>query len=292
MVAATVGAPRGLGASRWRFRRPSVLPGFSIAFGYTVLYLSLVVLIPLAALIARATEAGASGFWDAAADPRVAAALRTSFGTAFAAALVDAAFGLLVAWVLTRYRFPGRKVLDAAVDLPFALPTAVAGIALAALYAPNGWIGGLLEPLGIQVAFTPLGIFVALVFVGLPFTVRTVQPLIGEIDRELEEAAATLGASRARAIRTVLLPPLIPAILTGFALAFARAVGEYGSVIFVAGNIPYVSEIAPLLIIIRLEEFNYAGATVIATIMLGISFLTLLCINGLQAYSRRRFGDA
>ena len=213
-----------------------------------------------------------------------------SFGLSFAAALVDAAFGLLAAWVLTRYRFPGRKLLDAAVDLPFALPTAVAGIALAALYAPNGWIGSLVAPLGLKVAFTPLGIFVALVFVGLPFAVRTVQPLIAEIDRELEEAAATLGASRIRAVWTALLPPLVPAVLTGFTLAFARAVGEYGSVIFIAGNTPYVSEIAPVLIIIKLEEYNYAGATVIAAIMLAISFVTLLAINLIQAWARRNFG--
>jgi len=277
-------------APRWRFRKPSVLPGFSLAFGYTIAYLGLIVLIPLGVLILRASTVGFAGLWEVATESRVAAALRVSFGLSFAAAAVDAVFGLLVAWTLTRYRFPGRKILDAAVDLPFALPTAVAGIALAALYAPNGWIGGLFEPWGVKVAFTPLGIFVALVFVGLPFSVRTVQPLIAEIDRELEEAAATLGASRARAVWTVLLPPLLPAILTGFALAFARAVGEYGSVIFVAGNIPYVSEIAPLLIIIKLEEYNYTGATVIATIMLAISFLTLLAINGLQAFSRRRFG--
>jgi sulfate transport system permease protein len=274
----------------WAFRRPSVLPGFSLAFGYAAAYLGLIVLLPLAALVWRASGVGLGGLWAIATEERVAAALKTSFGISFAAALVDAAFGLLVAWVLTRYRFPGRRLLDAIIDLPFALPTAVAGIALAALYAPNGWVGSLLAPLGLKVAFTPLGIFVALVFVGLPFCVRTVQPLIGEIDRELEEAAATLGASRTRAVWTVLLPPLVPTILTGFALAFARAVGEYGSVIFIAGNLPYVSEIAPLLIVIKLEEFNYDGATVIATIMLAISFATLLLINGLQAYSRRRFG--
>jgi sulfate/thiosulfate transport system permease protein len=290
MVAATLDAPRVRPAPRWRFRRPSVLPGFNLAFGYAVVYLCLIVLIPLAGLLIRASTAGFEGLWAAATEPRVAAALRVSFGVSFAAALVDVAFGLLTAWVLTRYRFPGRKVLDAIVDLPFALPTAVAGIALAAIYAPNGWIGALVAPLGLKIAYTPLGIFVALVFVGLPFAVRTVQPLIAEIDRELEEAAATLGASRTRAIWTVLLPPLLPAVLTGFALAFARAVGEYGSVIFVAGNIPYVSEIAPLLIIIKLEEFDYTGATVIATVMLAISFLTLLAINALQAYSRRRFG--
>ena len=290
MPATALPAAAGLARTRLRFRRPSALPGFGLAFGYTIAYLGLIVLLPLAALVLRASALGPSGLWAVAADERVAAALKVSFGMAFAAALVDAAFGLLVAWVLTRYDFPGRKLLDAAVDLPFALPTAVAGIALATLYAPNGWIGGLLEPLGLKVAFTPLGVFVALVFVALPFSVRTVQPLIAEIDRELEEASATLGASRARTVWTVLLPPLVPAVLTGFALAFARAVGEYGSVIFVAGNMPYVSEIAPLLIVIKLEEFNYAGATAIATIMLAMSFVTLLVINLLQAFSRRRFG--
>ncbi|HEX8165428.1 MAG TPA: sulfate ABC transporter permease subunit CysT [Beijerinckiaceae bacterium] len=291
------GAALALGASApradaWRFRRSSALPGFNLAFGYTLLYLSLVVLLPLGALVLRASSVGLAGLWEVATDARVAAALRISFGLSFAAAAADAVFGLLVAWVLARYRFPARTILDAAVDLPFALPTAVAGIALAALYAPNGWIGGALASLGLKVAFTPLGIFVALVFVGLPFAVRTVQPLVAELDREVEEAAATLGASRARAVRTVLLPPLAPAVLTGFALAFARAVGEYGSVIFIAGNVPYVSEIAPLLIIIRLEEFNYAGATAIATVMLMISFAALLAINLIQSYSRRRFGDA
>jgi sulfate/thiosulfate transport system permease protein len=279
-------------AARPRFRRASAIPGFGLAFGYTLLYLGLIVLLPLAVLVVRASSLGLAGFWSALSDARVLGALKVSFGLSFAAALVDAAFGLLVAWVLTRYRFPGRKLLDAAVDLPFALPTAVAGIALAALYAPNGWIGSLVAPLGLKVAFTPLGIFVALVFVGLPFTVRTVQPLIAEIDREIEEAAATLGASRTRAVWTALLPPLVPAVLTGFALAFARAVGEYGSVIFIAGNTPYVSEIAPLLIIIKLEEYNYAGATVIAAIMLAISFLALLAINLIQAWTRRRFGHA
>jgi sulfate transport system permease protein len=293
MGAATLaGGTAGAGRRGSAFRRPSALPGFPLAFGYTVLYLSLIVLIPLAVLVARASSLGVAGLWEVATDERVAAALKVSFGLSFAAALVDAVFGLLVAWVLTRYRFPGRKLLDAAVDLPFALPTAVAGIALAALYAPNGWIGSLLAPLDVKVAFTPLGVFVALVFVGLPFAVRTVQPLIAELDREIEEAAATLGASRGRAVWTVILPPLLPAVLTGFALAFARAVGEYGSVIFIAGNVPFVSEIAPLLIIIKLEEFNYAGATAIATIMLAISFSALLAINLIQAWSRRRFGHA
>ena len=278
------------GAARLRIREPSALPGFGLSLGYTLFYLSGIVLIPLSVLVYRAAGIGLSGFGDVLRDPRVLAALKTSFGIAFAAALTASLFGLLVAWVLTRYRFPARRLLDAAVDLPFALPTAVAGIALAALYAPNGWIGSLVEPLGLKIAFTPLGIFVALVFVALPFAVRTVQPLIGEIDRELEEAAATLGASRAEAVFKVVLPPLIPGIMTGFVLAFARAVGEYGSVIFVAGNLPFVSEIAPLLIIIKLEEFNYAGATGIATIMLAISFGTLLLINLLQTYTRRRYG--
>ncbi|MGA0597065.1 sulfate ABC transporter permease subunit CysT [Enterovirga sp. CN4-39] len=275
-----------------RLKQPSALPGFGLSLGYTLTYLSVIVLIPLAALIYRAAGIGLSGFADVLADPRVQAALRTSFGIAFAAAFTASLFGLLVAWVLTRYRFPARRLVDAAVDLPFALPTAVAGIALAALYAPNGWIGSLLEPLGLKVAFTPLGIFVALVFVALPFAVRTVQPLIGEIDRELEEAAATLGASRLVTVFRVVLPPLIPGMLTGFVLAFARAVGEYGSVIFVAGNLPYVSEIAPLLVVIKLEEYDYKGATAIASIMLAISFVSLLLINLLEAYARRRLGHA
>jgi len=280
------------GPAAFRLKEPSALPGFGLSLGYTLSYLALIVLIPLTALVYRAAGIGVPGFADVLRDPRVVAALKTSFGIAFAAALVASLFGLLVAWVLTRYRFPGRRVVDAAVDLPFALPTAVAGIALATLYAPNGWIGSLLEPLGLKIAFTPFGIFVALVFVALPFAVRTVQPLIGEIDRELEEAAATLGASRAEAVFKVVLPPLIPGVLTGFVLAFARAVGEYGSVIFVAGNLPFVSEIAPLLVIIKLEEYDYAGATAIATVMLCISFVALLLINLLEAYARRRLGQA
>ncbi len=272
------------------FRRPSAIPGFPIAFAYTLTYLGLIVLLPLAVLILRASSLGPSGLWNVLSDARVLSALRISFGLSFAAALLNAVFGLLVAWVLVRYEFPGRKLLHATVDLPFALPTAVAGIALAALYAPNGWIGEPLAALGIKVAYTPLGIFIALVFVGLPFAVRTVEPLIAEIDQETEEASATLGANRGQTLWRVVLPPLIPAILTGFALAFARAVGEYGSVIFIAGNIPYLSEIAPILIVIRLEEFNYAGATGIAVVMLAISFMTLLVINLIQSWSRRRFG--
>jgi sulfate/thiosulfate transport system permease protein len=273
-----------------RFKQPSALPGFGLALGYTLFYLGIIVLLPLAALVAEAAGLGFRGIWAVATETRVLAALRVSFGLAFAAALVDCAFGLLIAWVLTRYRFPGRKLLDAAVDLPFALPTAVAGIALATLYAPNGWIGAGLAEFGIKIAFTPAGIFVALVFVALPFTVRTVQPLIAEIDRSIEEVSATLGASRWQTVWYVIVPMLSPALLTGFALAFARSVSEYGSVIFIAGNIPYVSEIAPVLIVIKLEEFNYPGATAIAVIMLAIAFVVLFAINLIQAWSRRRFG--
>lgn len=286
-------APADAGApprQAWRFRRPSVLPGFGLSFGYTLTCLGLVVLLPLAALVARASGLGFTGIWDVATDPRVASALKLSFGVSLLSAFVASVFGFIVAWVLTRYHFPGRKIVDAAVDLPFALPTAVAGIALASLYAPDGLIGAPLERLGLQVAYTPLGVFVAMTFVGLPFAVRTVQPLISEIDKEVEEASATLGATRRATLLKVVLPPLIPAVLTGFALAFARGVGEYGSVIFIAGNLPYVSEIAPLLIVIKLSEFDYGGAAAIATIMLGISFLTLLAINLIQSWSRKRFG--
>jgi len=274
----------------WRFKAASVLPGFGPAFGFTLLYLSLVVLFPLSVLVWRASGLGFSGLYQVATEPRVAAGLSTTFTISFAAAVIDAVFGLIVAWVLTRYEFPGRGLLDAAVDLPFALPTAVAGISLASLYGPNGFFGAPLAALGIKVAFTRLGILVALIFVGLPFIVRTVQPILLELEPELEEAAATLGASRARTIWRVMLPPLAPAVLTGFALAFARAVGEYGSVIFIAGNIAYVSEIAPLLIVVKLEQYDYAGATGIATIMLAISFAALLAINLVQAWSRKRFG--
>ena len=274
----------------WRFRKPSVLPGFGLTFGFSIVYLSLIVLIPLAGVVWRSAELGWPQFWSIATDARTLNALRMSFGGAMAAALINVLFGTLVAWVLVRYRFPGKRVIDAMVDLPFALPTAVAGIALTTLYAPNGWIGALLAPLGVKVAYTPLGVVLAMVFIGLPFVVRTVQPVMEEIDREVEEAAATLGARRLQTLRRVVLPGLAPAILTGFALAFARAVGEYGSVIFIAGNIPYVSEIAPLLIVIRLEEYNYAAATAVATVMLAISFAMLLVINLIQAWSRRRFG--
>lgn len=283
-------ATAAIGGRLPRFRTRSVIPGFGLAFGYTLVYLGLVVLIPLAALVLRASGLGFSGLWAVASDPRVVGALRISFGVSLASSLTAAVFGLLLAWVLTRYSFPGRRLLDAMVDLPFALPTAVAGIALATLYAPKGWVGGLFTPYDIKIAYTPIGIYIALVFVSLPFTVRTVQPLIAEIDRELEEASATLGATRLQTLVRVLAPPLLPAVLTGLALGFARAVGEYGSVIFIAGNLPYVSEIAPLLIVIKLEEFDYTGATAIATIMLMISFSILLLINLIQAWSRRRFG--
>ncbi|MFT2212599.1 sulfate ABC transporter permease subunit CysT [Rhizobium giardinii] len=277
-------------ASLWQFRQPSVIPGFGLALGVTLSWLFLIILIPLSGLVWRSSALGWATFWELATDQRTVNALRISFGTAFLAALINVFFGVVLAWVLVRYRFPGKRIIDAMVDLPFALPTAVAGIALTTLYAPNGWIGSLLTPLGIKIAFTPLGIVFALVFVGLPFVVRTVQPIMEEIDKEVEEAAATLGANRFQTIRRVLLPGLAPAVLTGFALAFARGVGEYGSVIFIAGNLPYVSEIAPLLIVIRLEEFNYPAATAIAAVMLVISFAMLLIINMIQAWSRRRYG--
>ncbi len=272
--------------------RPSPLPGFAPALGAAMLWLGVLVLIPLAALVWRASGLGLSGILAIAAQPRVAAALKLSFGLSLLAAALNVVLGGIVAWVLTRYEFPGRRLLDAAVDLPFALPTAVAGIALTAVYAPNGWIGAPLDALGFKVAFTPLGIFVALVFIGLPFMVRSVEPVLSEVEPEIEEASATLGASRLRTIFQVVLPPLVPAFLTGFALALARAVGEYGSVVFISGNIPLVSEIAPLLIVVRLEEFDEAGATAVATIMLALSFALLLMINLLQAQVRRRTGHA
>ncbi|NEI03317.1 sulfate ABC transporter permease subunit CysT [Rhizobium ruizarguesonis] len=276
--------------TRWRFKRPSVIPGFGMALGLTLTWLTLLILIPLSGLAVRSSALGWEKFWSIALDQRTLNALRISFGSAFIAAIVNAVFGIVLAWVLVRYRFPGKRIIDAMVDLPFALPTAVAGIALATLYAPNGWIGQFLTPLGIKIAFTPAGIVVALIFVGLPFVVRTVQPVMEEIDKEVEEAAATLGANRFQTIFRVLLPGLAPAVLTGFALAFARGVGEYGSVIFIAGNLPFKSEIAPLLIIIKLEEYNYAAATGIAAIMLVLSFALLLVINLIQSWSRRRYG--
>lgn len=275
-----------------RLREPSVLPGFGLALGFTVTALSLVVLLPLTALVVRTASIGPTQFWAIATDERTLAALKLSFGAAFLAALFNAVFGLLLSWVLVRYRFPGRRLIDAAVDLPFALPTAVAGIALAAIYAPNGWIGSIADQFGFKIAFTPFGAVLALIFVSLPFVVRTVQPVLEEVEKDIEEAAALLGASRLRTVFQVVLPHVYPALITGFTLALARAVGEYGSVIFIAGNIPMISEIAPLLIVIKLEEFDYAGASVIATVMLSVSFLLLLVINQIQSWTRKRFGYA
>ncbi|MBN6152458.1 sulfate ABC transporter permease subunit CysT [Xanthomonas sp. AmX2] len=272
-------------------RRPSrrrVIPGLGLSLGITLAWLSLVVLIPLLSLVLKTSGLGWQGVWQVWSEPRVLSALRVSFGTAFAAAAFNAVMGTWVAWVFVRYRFPGKRVFDAMIDLPFALPTAVAGIALTALYGGNGWVGRWLEPLGLKIAYTQLGIVVALVFVGLPFVVRIVQPVLAEAEREVEEAAATLGAGRWQTIVRVVLPQLWPAVLTGFALAFARGVGEYGSVIFIAGNLPNVTEIAPLLITIRLEEFDYGGATAIAAAMLLLSFVMLLVVNGLQALLARR----
>jgi sulfate transport system permease protein len=271
-----------------RTRRKRVLPGFRLTMGYTVLYLCLIVLIPLLTLPARTASLTWDAFWQTISDPRVVASYRLSIGAAFVAALVNAVFGFLVAWVIVRYEFPGRRLVDALIDLPFALPTAVAGITLTALYAPNGMLGSLVEPYGIRVAFTRIGVTVAMIFIGLPFVVRTLQPVIEDLDPEVEEAATSLGATRFKVIARVILPYLYPAWLTGFALAFARAVGEYGSVVFIAGNLPMVTEITPLLIITKLEQFDYAGATAIALVMLVISFTLLLTINALQGWSSRR----
>jgi sulfate transport system permease protein len=265
---------------RWLQAGP--LPGFGLTLGWTLLWLGLIVLVPLVALVVKAAGMGPAAWWHLASDPRVLAAMKLSFGTALAAALVDSVVGTLIAWVLVRYRFRGRALWDALIDLPFALPTAVAGIALTAIYAGNGWLGHWLQAAGIKIAYAPAGIVVALVFVGLPFAVRTVQPVLESLHFEHEEAAASLGASRFTTLRRVLLPQILPAVITGFSLAFARGVGEYGSVIFIAGNLPYVSEIAPLLIVIKLEEFDYGGATVIATLMLATSFLILFLVNALQ----------
>ena len=266
----------------------SVLPGFRITMGFTLLYLCLIVLIPLLTLPARSATLSWDAFWQTITDPRVMASYRLSIGAAFVAASINAVFGLIVAWVLVRYSFPGRRIVDSLVDLPFALPTAVAGITLTAIYAPNGWIGALVEPYGLKIAFTRLGVTLALVFIGLPFVVRTLQPVIEDLDPEVEEAAASLGATRLGVVRRVILPYLYPAWLTGFALAFARAIGEYGSVVFISGNMPMVTEITPLLIITKLEQFDYAGATAIALVMLLISFTLLLAINALQGWTSRR----
>ena len=272
------------------WRQPSVLPGFGLTFGLSLAWLTLIVLIPLATIFLKSAGMGWSNFVSVGFSPRALAAYRLSFGTAAAAGLVNAVFGLLVAWVLVRYVFPGKRIVSALVDLPFALPTAVAGIALTALYAPNGWIGQYLEPLGIKIAFTPIGITIALVFVGLPFVVRSVEPVLADLGKEVEEAAATLGASRLQTFSRVIFPAIAPALLTGFALAFARGVGEYGSVIFISGNMPGRTEIAPLLIVTQLEQYDYDGATAIATVMMLASFAILLLINWIQAVNRRRSG--
>jgi len=267
-----------------------VLPGFSMTLGFAVFYLCLIVLIPLSALVFKTFTLNWDQFWVAVTAPRVLASYRLTFGASLLAALVNLVFGLLVAWVLVRYKFPGKRIVDALVDLPFALPTAVAGISLTALLAGNGWVGQYLEPHGIKLAFTPAGVVIALIFIGLPFVVRTVQPVLEDAEKELEEAATSLGATRLQTFTKVIFPSIAPALLTGFAMAFARAIGEYGSVIFIAGNMPMISEITPLIIIGKLEQYDYAGATAVALVMLVISFLLLLVINGLQAWQRRRAG--
>ena len=279
-------------AARAVARSRGVLPGFGLSTGFTILYLSLVVLLPLSNLAFRASGAGWEHALAVAASPRALASYRLSFGASFVAAAANVLFGVLVAWVLARYRFPGRSLIDGIVDLPFALPTAVSGIALTAVYAQNGWIGRYLEPLGIKATFSPLGVVIALTFIGLPFVIRTVQPVLEDLDPELEEAAAVLGASRWQTFRRVILPAIVPAALTGFTLAFARALGEYGSVVFISGNMPARTEIAPLLIMTRLEQFDYEGAAVIATVLLAASFVLLVAINRLQAWTRERTGRA
>ena len=284
MSAAALQAP----APQRRAKR--VLPGFNLTLGYTLFYLSLVVLIPMSALFFKTFSLSFDQFWAAVTSERVMASYRLTFGASLIAALVNLVFGLLLAWVLVRYSFPGKKIIDALVDLPFALPTAVAGISLTALLAGNGWLGQYLEPLGIKLAFVPAGVVIALIFIGIPFVVRTVQPVLEDFEKELEEAATSLGASRLQIFTKVILPHIAPALLTGFAMAFARAIGEYGSVIFIAGNVPLVSEITPLIIIGKLEQYDYAGATAVAVVMLVISFALLLVINALQAWQRRNTG--
>lgn len=285
----TVGAATARSAPR---RRRGVLPGFGLSTGFTVLYLCLVVLVPLSTLAFRASSLSWERAWGIVSSPRAIASYQLSFGASFVAAVVNVVFGVLVAWVLARYRFPGRTLLDAVVDLPFALPTAVSGIALTAVYAKNGWIGRHLEPFGIQAAFSPLGVTIALTFIGLPFVIRTVQPVLEDLDADVEEAAAVLGAGRFETFRRVLFPAILPAALTGFTLAFARALGEYGSVVFISGNMPLRTEIAPLLIMTRLEQYDYAGAAAIAMVLLSVSFVLLLLINRLQAWTRARTGHA
>lgn len=271
-------------------RQSRVIPGFGLSLGFTISYISILVIIPLSAVFLKSVGVGWDGFWEILASERISYSLKLSFATALIAAAINVVFGLLLAWCLVRYSFPGKKIVDAFIDLPFALPTAVAGIALTALYSKNGWIGQYLEQLNIQVAYTPIGITIALIFIGIPFVVRTVQPVLADIETELEEAASALGANRYQTVTKIILPILLPSLLTGFALAFARGVGEYGSVIFIAGNQPYQTEIAPLLIISRLEEYDYPGATTIAVVMLVISFLFLLVINLLQSWASKRTG--
>ncbi|MES2975291.1 MAG: sulfate ABC transporter permease subunit CysT [Pseudomonadota bacterium] len=292
MSAATLNPP--LPAAGAGARRPMrrVLPGFNLTLGFTIFYLSLIVLIPLSALVFKTLTLSWPEIWNAVSSPRVVASYKLTFGASLIAALVNLVFGLLVAWVLVRYSFPGKKIVDALVDLPFALPTAVAGISLTALLAGNGWVGQFLEPHGIKLAYNPNGVVIALIFIGLPFVVRTVQPVLEDAEKELEEAALCLGATRLQTFMRVILPTILPALLTGFALAFARAIGEYGSVIFIAGNMPMVSEITPLIIISKLEQYDYAGATAVAVVMLLISFVLLFIINALQSWQRKRSGGA
>ncbi len=273
-----------------QIKKNMIFPGFHLSLGYTIVYLSLIVLIPLSAVVIKSLSLTPEVFWQTVTSPRVLSSYRLSFGTAFIAGLINAVFGLILAWVLVRYQFYGKRIVDALIDLPFALPTAVTGIALTALYSKNGWVGQYLEPFGIKVAFTPLGILIALIFIGLPFVVRTVQPILEDLETELEEAASSLGANRLQIFTKIIFPILLPALLTGFALAFARAVGEYGSVVFIAGNIPMVSEITPLIIITKLEQYDYAGATAIALTMLIISLILLLVINSLQAWTAKKSG--
>jgi len=291
-MTAVATAPSSLTRSAGGLRGRRVLPGFNLTLGYTLVYLSLIVLIPLSALVLKSLTLTWDQFWVAISSPRVLASYRLTFGASLIAALVNVFAGLLVAWVLVRYRFPGKRIVDALVDLPFALPTAVAGISLTALLAGNGWIGQYLEPLGIQLAFNPNGVVIALIFIGLPFVVRTVQPVLEDTERELEEAAMSLGATRWQTFAHVIFPAIAPALLTGFAMAFARAIGEYGSVIFIAGNMPMVSEITPLIIIGKLEQYDVAGATAVAVVMLVMSFFMLLVINSLQSWQRKRSGAA
>jgi sulfate/thiosulfate transport system permease protein len=274
------------------WKQPSVLPGFGLTLGYSILYLSLLVLLPLAALVAKTSSLGLTQFWSTVTSPRVLASYRLTLGASLCGAVINAAFGFVVAWTLTRYDFPGKRFVDALVDLPFALPTAVSGIALTAVYSPNGWIGRYLEPLGIHAAYSPLGVTIALTFIGLPFVVRTLQPAIADLETEQEEAAASLGAGRGQTFRWVVLPILLPPFLTGFTLAFARAIGEYGSVVFIAGNMPMKTEITSLLIITKLDQYDYAGATAIAVVLLAISFVLLLALNLLQRWAGRRIGVA